>query len=67
MTFTERLNEVLHLGLAAAKDRENGVALHPTDPVHVCETACTHVVMDGWTALGIANVMGRRDRELTGE
>lgn len=32
--------------------------LHGDDPP--CETACTHVIADGWTALGMANVVGRR-------
>lgn len=56
----DRVNELLHLGIAASTDRANGVELRPTDPVHVCETACTHVIDGGWTALGVANVFARR-------
>lgn len=33
-----RVNEALHRGLGAGK---------------ACETACTHVVLGGWTALGV--------------
>lgn len=35
-------------------------ALHPNG-VAACETACTHVVAGRWTALGIANVIARRE------
>ena len=27
-----------------------------------CETACTHVIVGRWTALGIANVIARADQ-----
>jgi hypothetical protein len=28
-----------------------------------CATACTHVIVGRWTALGIANVIARRERD----
>lgn len=43
-----RLHELL--------DVFGGRALATTKP---CETACTHVIIGEWTALGAANVLGR--------
>lgn len=30
-----------------------------------CQTACTHVVQGEWTALGVANVLGRHSTPWT--
>lgn len=38
---------------------ELNAALHPPG-VEPCGNACTHVIADDWTALGMANVVGRR-------
>jgi hypothetical protein len=35
-------------------------ALHNGEP---CTSACTHVIVGRWTALGIANVIARAERE----
>jgi hypothetical protein len=34
--------------------------LHRALGVDPCASACVHVVAHSWTALGVANVMGRR-------
>jgi hypothetical protein len=43
----DAVNKVLHRGMGAP-----GTA-------GPCETACTHVIVGNWTALGIANVFAR--------
>ena len=41
----DRVNELLHQALGVDEP---------------CDTGCTHVVEGEWTALGVANVIGRR-------
>lgn len=46
----DAVNSLLHAGLGVDEP---------------CESACTHVVTGPWTALGVANVMGRRAAAVT--
>lgn len=45
--------------MSAPTANEVNVALHRLLNVEPCETACTHAIVGTWTALGMANVVGR--------